>query len=82
MESFRRAVEVGAHAIETDLRLSRDGVVVLMHVSSIPAYLLNSSYDISIYTLIYVYMRGDSSIRLSRRRGEHSILNKKLKKDP
>lgn len=34
MEAFRRAVDAGAHAIETDLRLSRDGVVVLMHVSN------------------------------------------------
>lgn len=32
MAAFRSAVEIGAHAIETDLHLSRDGVVVLSHV--------------------------------------------------
>lgn len=32
MSSFKSAVEVGAHAIETDVRLSADGVVVLSHV--------------------------------------------------
>ncbi|KAI1467950.1 PLC-like phosphodiesterase [Daldinia caldariorum] len=31
MLAFRAAVEAGAHAIETDLHLSRDGVVVIMH---------------------------------------------------
>ncbi|KAI1649067.1 PLC-like phosphodiesterase [Daldinia loculata] len=31
MLAFRAAVEAGAHAIETDLHLSKDGVVVLMH---------------------------------------------------
>ncbi|KXJ91005.1 PLC-like phosphodiesterase [Microdochium bolleyi] len=31
MLAFRKAAEVGAHAIETDLHLSRDGVVVLTH---------------------------------------------------
>lgn len=33
MGAFRGAVEVGAHAIETDLHLSKDGVVVISHVS-------------------------------------------------
>lgn len=32
MAAFRAAAEVGADAIETDLHLSRDGVVVLSHV--------------------------------------------------
>ena len=32
MGAFRGAVEVGAHAIETDIHLSRDGVVMLSHV--------------------------------------------------
>jgi glycerophosphoryl diester phosphodiesterase len=32
MAAFRSAVAVGAHAIETDLHLSKDGVVVLSHV--------------------------------------------------
>ncbi|KAG9236214.1 putative glycerophosphoryl diester phosphodiesterase [Amylocarpus encephaloides] len=31
MGAFRGAVEVGAHAIETDIHLSKDGVVVLSH---------------------------------------------------
>lgn len=33
MSAFKGAVSAGAHAIETDLQLSRDGVVVLSHVS-------------------------------------------------
>jgi len=33
MAAFVAAVEVGAHAIETDLHISKDGVVVLSHVS-------------------------------------------------
>lgn len=32
MGAFRGAVEAGSHAIETDLHLSRDGVVVISHV--------------------------------------------------
>ncbi|KAK8049411.1 PLC-like phosphodiesterase, partial [Apiospora phragmitis] len=31
MAAFRSAVEIGAHAIETDLHLSKDGIVVLSH---------------------------------------------------
>ena len=34
MKAFRGAVEIGAHAVETDLHVSRDGVVVLSHVST------------------------------------------------
>jgi len=33
MAAFHGAVAAGAHALETDLHLSRDGVVVLSHVS-------------------------------------------------
>lgn len=33
MGAFKGAVAVGAHAIETDVHLSSDGVVVLSHVS-------------------------------------------------
>lgn len=37
MAAFKGAVGVGAHALETDLHLSADGVVVLSHVSrSVP----------------------------------------------
>ena len=32
MGAFEGAVNVGAHAIETDIHLSKDGVVVLSHV--------------------------------------------------
>jgi glycerophosphoryl diester phosphodiesterase len=32
MAGFHGAVAAGAHAIETDVHLSRDGVVVLSHV--------------------------------------------------
>ncbi|KAK3685068.1 PLC-like phosphodiesterase [Podospora appendiculata] len=35
MGAFRGAVEIGAHAIETDLHLSKDGVVVLSHDASL-----------------------------------------------
>lgn len=33
MGAFRGAVDVGAHAIETDVHLSKDNVVVIAHVS-------------------------------------------------
>ncbi|TVY84567.1 Phosphatidylglycerol phospholipase C [Lachnellula suecica] len=33
MKAFEGAVEIGAHIIETDLHLTKDGVVVLSHVS-------------------------------------------------
>jgi tubulin gamma len=33
MGAFRGAVQVGADALETDIHLSKDGVVVLSHVS-------------------------------------------------
>ena len=32
MGAFEGAVEVGAHALETDLHLSKDDVVVISHV--------------------------------------------------
>ena len=32
MAGFRGAVDIGAHAIETDVHISKDGVVVLSHV--------------------------------------------------
>lgn len=32
MGAFRGAVEIGAHAIETDLHITRDGVLVISHV--------------------------------------------------
>jgi glycerophosphoryl diester phosphodiesterase len=38
MGAFRGAVEVGAHAIETDVHLSKDGVVVLSHVRKLIAH--------------------------------------------
>ena len=33
MAAFRAAVQAGAHGIETDPHLTKDGVVVLSHVS-------------------------------------------------
>jgi glycerophosphoryl diester phosphodiesterase len=33
LRAFSAAVDIGAHAIETDIHLSRDKVVVLSHVS-------------------------------------------------
>lgn len=35
MGAFKGAVDVGANAIETDIHLSKDGVVVLSHVGRI-----------------------------------------------
>ena len=35
MAAFSGAVDIGTHAIETDLHLSRDGVVVISHVSTL-----------------------------------------------
>ncbi|KAF7947203.1 uncharacterized protein EAE97_004452 [Botrytis byssoidea] len=32
MGAFRGAVEIGAHAIETDLHITKDGVLVISHV--------------------------------------------------
>jgi hypothetical protein len=43
MAAFHGAVAAGAHAIETDLHLSRDGVVVLSHVS----YWCTTTYGVS-----------------------------------
>jgi tubulin gamma len=34
MGAFRGAVDVGADALETDIHLTKDGVVVLSHVSN------------------------------------------------
>lgn len=36
MGAFKGAVDIGAHAIETDLHLSKDGVVVISHVRAPP----------------------------------------------
>ena len=36
MRAFKGAVEVGAHALETDVHLTRDQVVVLSHVRICP----------------------------------------------
>ncbi len=33
MSAFRGAVQVGAEGLETDIHLTKDGVVVLSHVS-------------------------------------------------
>lgn len=36
LAGFKAAVDIGAHALETDLHLSKDKVVVLSHVSPQP----------------------------------------------
>lgn len=48
--AFQKAVESGAHMIELDLRLSKDGVVVIMHDETIDRT-TNGSGKISDYTL-------------------------------
>jgi phosphatidylglycerol phospholipase C len=35
LRAFSAAVEIGAHAVETDIHLSRDKVVILSHVSDL-----------------------------------------------
>ncbi len=37
MGAFKGAVDVGAHALETDIHLTKDEVVVLSHVSFRPS---------------------------------------------
>lgn len=39
LEAIKGAIEAGCHGIETDLRVSRDGVVVLCHVCPVAARL-------------------------------------------
>ena len=34
MGAFKAALDIGVHAIETDIHLSKDGVVVLSHVGA------------------------------------------------
>lgn len=41
MGAFQGAVDVGAHAIETDLHLTKDGVVVLVHVCFLTSFSLS-----------------------------------------
>jgi len=43
--AIEKGIEVGAHAIEIDLHISRDGVVVLSHVSAHPCLLGPCSPD-------------------------------------
>lgn len=50
MAAFRGAVEAGAHAIETDLHLSKDGVVVLVHVTTPLLPLFTHNIDIYLRT--------------------------------
>jgi len=44
MGAFKGAVEVGAHAIETDVHLSKDGVVVISHVGCPPDWVANANF--------------------------------------
>lgn len=43
MGAFKGAVEVGAEGLETDIHLSKDGVVVLSHVSPAHVVLRNKN---------------------------------------
>lgn len=52
MGAFRGAVEVGAHAIETDVHLSRDGVVVIAHVCPVLTRFLNEAFAAKPPTLL------------------------------
>ena len=45
MAAFKAAIEVGAHAIETDIHLSKDNVVVLSHVCP-PQHLFEVEEDV------------------------------------
>jgi phosphatidylglycerol phospholipase C len=38
MAGFRGAVDIGAHALETDVHITKDGVVVLSHVRDSAAH--------------------------------------------
>ena len=42
MGAFKGAIEVGTDAIETDIHLTKDGVVVLSHVRNIEALAVHS----------------------------------------
>ncbi len=45
MDAFVGAVKAGAHAIETDIHLSKDGVVVLSHVGEEKRLWVKASKD-------------------------------------
>ena len=38
LQAFEDAIEAGAHAVETDVRLTKNGVVVLSHVCFLQVY--------------------------------------------
>ena len=66
MEAFKGAIEVGAHAIETDIHLSKDGVVVLSHVGGhtfggLPGETLSDCLGRYIETMLW---RGQKNHRL------------------
>jgi glycerophosphoryl diester phosphodiesterase len=50
MGAFKGAVDIGAHAIETDVHLSKDGVVVLSHVRCLLHLHLPALTDIRMQT--------------------------------
>lgn len=59
MGAFRGAVDVGAHAIETDVHLSKDNVVVIAHVCSHNLHISNfvflmPSLSFSIYFSLFL----------------------------
>ena len=67
MGAFRGAVEAGAHAIETDIHLSKDGVVVLSHVGGYLNNLMTTSNieHLGCYTQkMFWQRREDNRLRL------------------
>jgi glycerophosphoryl diester phosphodiesterase len=56
MSAFTAAVRVGCHAIETDMHLSRDGVVVISHVRIIKVTIVTDTKITSSTALITLYM--------------------------
>jgi hypothetical protein len=50
MASFKGAVDVGAHALETDIHLSSDGIVVLSHVRSVISLFFTEPADLTVDT--------------------------------
>jgi glycerophosphoryl diester phosphodiesterase len=52
MAGFKAAVRVGAHALETDLHLSSDGVIVLTHVSLFLSFLFFFFLSFSFFLLV------------------------------
>lgn len=53
MSAFKGALEAGAHALETDIHLSKDGVVVLSHVLQNPPLIF--SFPVNYMRNIHIF---------------------------